>query len=63
MSGMKAGENMSKEEELSEHGSELDFKEEDYVPSEGEEDSEKAKKKKPSGGRGTRTRKKAAAKM
>ena len=41
-----AGENMSKEEELSEHGSELDFKEEDYVPSEGEEDSEKAKKKK-----------------
>ena len=40
------GEDMSQEEELSEHGSELDFKEEDYVPSEGEEESEKGKKKK-----------------
>ena len=34
------------EEEMSEHGSELDFREEDYVPSEGEGESEKGVKKK-----------------
>ena len=33
------------EEEMSEHGSELDFKEEDYIPSESEEKEEKKKMK------------------
>ena len=36
---------MSEEEEMSEHGSELDFKEEDYIPSESEEKEEKKKMK------------------
>ena len=40
------GGDMSEEEEMSEHGSELDFKEEDYIPSEEEEEGEKGKKKK-----------------
>ena len=39
-------EDISKEEEMSEHGSELDFNEEDYIPSEGEEENEKDNKKK-----------------
>ena len=40
------GGDMSEEEEMSEHGSELDFKEEDYIPSEEEEEGERGKKKK-----------------
>ena len=34
------------DEEMSEHGSELDFKEEDYIPSENEEEKEEKKKMK-----------------
>ena len=37
---------MTEEEEMSEHGSELDFKEEDYIPSEEDGEEEKETKKK-----------------
>ena len=39
-------EDLNEDEEISEHGSELDFKEEDYVPSEEAEEWEKNAKKK-----------------
>ena len=43
---ISGGEDISEEEEMSEHGSELDFKEEDYIPSEEEEEKEGKKKAK-----------------